>query len=176
MATKYTYMDKNGSTITADMWMKLQSDPMYAVVNVQNADSNIIITEWVGMDIHTPKHYFRTFFYIKEKKGQNSVGIIWTRTLQEAKVAHDKIVKEIKVTIEKENPVCPLCQEPMVLKNGKFGYFWGCTSWTKTGCTGKRKVKTGKPTNNIQEQVKKKLENIKNNNILASRAGSIDMD
>lgn len=28
------------------------------------------------------------------------------------------------------NPRCPRCNRPMVLRDGKFGEFWGCTGWS----------------------------------------------
>lgn len=35
--------------------------------------------------------------------------------------------------VEIETPVCPECGAPMVLRHGKFGEFWGCSSW-RQGC------------------------------------------
>ena len=31
---------------------------------------------------------------------------------------------------------CPECGEPMRLKEGHYGLFYGCTAWQKTGCKG----------------------------------------
>jgi ssDNA-binding Zn-finger/Zn-ribbon topoisomerase 1 len=32
---------------------------------------------------------------------------------------------------------CPACGHPMVLRNGKHGDFWGCSTYAKTKCSGK---------------------------------------
>jgi DNA topoisomerase-1 len=34
------------------------------------------------------------------------------------------------------SPKCPQCGASMVERNGKFGTFWGCSSWKRTGCKG----------------------------------------
>ncbi|MFH1721064.1 MAG: topoisomerase DNA-binding C4 zinc finger domain-containing protein [Candidatus Altiarchaeota archaeon] len=33
---------------------------------------------------------------------------------------------------------CPNCEGPMMLRQGKYGYFWGCMNYPK--CMGKRNV------------------------------------
>lgn len=36
------------------------------------------------------------------------------------------------------DPTCSLCRSPMVRRRGKFGAFWGCSTWAKTKCRGKQ--------------------------------------
>ena len=36
---------------------------------------------------------------------------------------------------EKSIPVCPMCGSKMVVRNGKFGEFWGCTGYPLCKCT-----------------------------------------
>lgn len=35
---------------------------------------------------------------------------------------------------QQEKFLCPLCGSEMVLRKGKYGYFYGCNKWRKTGC------------------------------------------
>jgi len=42
---------------------------------------------------------------------------------------------------------CPECGAPLVLKEGRFGKFYGCSQWRYTGCRGSHSAHqaTGKP-------------------------------
>lgn len=58
----------------------------------------------------------------------------------EARFAHKTQVGEYKAALAEEQArnVCPCCGAPLVLKNGRFGEFWGCTNYPK--CSYTRKV------------------------------------
>lgn len=60
--------------------------------------------------------------------------------------------------MESDQPLCPICNSIMYLRDSSFGKFYGCSKW-KSGCTGKRKpdlsvIKTrgAKPQNNQSPQ------------------------
>jgi hypothetical protein len=42
---------------------------------------------------------------------------------------------------------CPECGAPMILKDSKYGKFWGCSTWRITGCKGSTSAHqaTGEP-------------------------------
>ena|ERR1035437_4610754 len=42
------------------------------------------------------------------------------------------------LTAHESSNACPVCREPMVLRKGKWGAFWGCSTYPK--CRGKREV------------------------------------
>lgn len=41
--------------------------------------------------------------------------------------------------LDLENPRCPLCALPMVMRSSAYGGFWGCQQFPK--CGGKRKLR-----------------------------------
>lgn len=52
----------------------------------------------------------------------------------------DKYVAEIK----RCNYSCPLCGAALLQKEGKYGAFWGCSNYSKTGCRFTRAIKARK--------------------------------
>ena len=55
--------------------------------------------------------------------------------IKDGKVQVKEIIPEPELAEGTEIPDCLLCESPMKLRSGKFGSFWGCTSY-KTGCKG----------------------------------------
>jgi hypothetical protein len=50
----------------------------------------------------------------------------------------DNMLKAIKTVSEQTIASCPKCQAPMAKRKGKYGEFWGCSTWKTTKCSGKR--------------------------------------
>ena len=50
---------------------------------------------------------------------------------KEARIEHVKSVKNYKDILDKENDkkICPFCKTELVLRNGKYGAFYGCTNY-----------------------------------------------
>ena len=42
--------------------------------------------------------------------------------------------------VKPAEPICPNCGAPLVLKESRFGPFYGCSRWRKTGCKGSAKA------------------------------------
>lgn len=44
-------------------------------------------------------------------------------------------IDEVRLDIHPDP--CPLCNSPMLLREGKFGHFYSCSTWAKTKCKGR---------------------------------------
>jgi ssDNA-binding Zn-finger/Zn-ribbon topoisomerase 1 len=49
-------------------------------------------------------------------------------------------------------PRCPECQEDMVLREGKYGKFWGCRSYPS--CTGSMNLKVAEAESKVDDQTR----------------------
>src|ERR1035437_1866913 len=63
------------------------------------------------------------------------IGLIVWRRVRGGGPAH---TLPTDLTTRESFNACPVCRQPMVLRKGKWGAFWGCSSYPK--CRGKREV------------------------------------
>lgn len=59
---------------------------------------------------------------------------------KEARLKHKKDVKEYKQSLDdcKGQHICPYCKIPLILRNGKYGKFYGCSNYPKCKYTEKQ--------------------------------------
>lgn len=55
-----------------------------------------------------------------------------TRT--KAEEAKAVVTEESTIPQSEASPICPSCGSPMVLRSGKFGSFYGCSSFKRGEC------------------------------------------
>jgi len=86
--------------------------------------------------------------YIKSKKQpvlseievEQIISSIEAGKLTSSFKTHKEHVKHVKEMVSKKeiNITCPKCESPMTVKNGKYGQFYGCSTFPK--CKGTRKL------------------------------------
>jgi len=73
-----------------------------------------------------------------------------------------------------DNLVCPTDQSPLEKRTGKYGDFWGCSSYAKTGCRyilkEQKTAKSGGPSFREGEDIKSQRINRLNARTVASQA------
>jgi len=85
----------------------------------------------------------RTYIYLRTDAESNTRD--WFKYIELSRVYRTKgwrenltsRVEEASLTISKD--LCPKCNNPMVLRKGKFGPFYACVMWPRTQCDGKGK-------------------------------------
>jgi ribosomal protein L37AE/L43A len=62
--------------------------------------------------------------------------------------------EDITINTSAENPIiCPTCKSSMVLHEGKYGKFWGCSSFPKCRTTGAMKNGAFKFKENKEDKI-----------------------
>lgn len=85
----------------------------------------------------------RTYIYLRTDAENNTRD--WFKYITLSRVYRTKNwkdnllerTKEALVIINKK--LCPICNNPMVIRRGKFGNFYACIMWSRTHCNGKLK-------------------------------------
>lgn len=85
----------------------------------------------------------RTYIYLRTDAENNTRD--WFKYIELSRVYRTKNwrdnlssrVEEASTTISKD--LCPKCNNPMVIRRGKYGPFYSCVMWSRTQCDGKGK-------------------------------------
>jgi hypothetical protein len=94
-------------------------------------------------------HVYQTGVYNVET--QEVVTLVGTSTYDSMLNEHRSLVQQYLPRPIKDEYTCPICGEKMVLKEGKYGPFWGCSRFPE--CGGLRNLK-GKPNRATIAQTK----------------------
>lgn len=84
----------------------------------------------------------RTYIYLRT---DDIHGDSWFKYIELSRTYHTKgwrenlleRVKQAQNTINKT--LCPKCNNPLILRMGKYGSFYSCVMWSRTRCEGKAK-------------------------------------
>lgn len=82
----------------------------------------------------------RRLFYVALTRAKKRVYMVTVE--DNLSVFAKELVDQYHDEIRKCNFLCPLCGASLRKIDGKYGTFWGCTNYRRTGCSYKRKVKS----------------------------------
>ena len=84
----------------------------------------------------------RRLFYVALTRAKKKVYLLVLKDKES--VFAEEIISRYGDAMRRDLFSCPVCGAPLVKKSGKFGEFYGCTNYAKTGCNYKRPI-TPKP-------------------------------
>lgn len=85
----------------------------------------------------------RTYIFIRVEPKSNTFD--WFKYIELSRVYRTKgwrenLTKRVEEgSLDISKNLCPKCNNPMVLRRGKFGPFYSCVMWSRTQCDGKSK-------------------------------------
>jgi len=131
------------TTAMADFYKKLVKDISYAEKHMENIKTMKKPTSEICERCGSPmierwgRHgwFLACSAYDKKKKGSCTF-------------TKEKPDKELSIDEDIEDEICEECGQPMVLRRGRFGQFWACTSYPK--CRMVRKVGATKQTKPVE--------------------------
>lgn len=84
----------------------------------------------------------RRLFYVALTRARKKAYLLTVQG-QESQFAME-LKKAYGEKLKKERFTCPWCGGQVIKKNGKYGEFWGCSNYRKTGCRYTKNIKGGK--------------------------------
>lgn len=131
------FTDRDGRNISFREWQNLYMHIDYRTIRVTATDQFVVVTEWVGIG-NENIFQIRKFCLVTQAECSPPH---WTRTQSQALSEHESQVRDARamedtLQLPENDPrtTCVLCGAPMQLRQGKFGPFYGCSSWPATGC------------------------------------------
>lgn len=103
-------VDKNGKPLSLRVYTSI--DDSGVARDKGNDAIRVELFEWRGEPVH-----------IGHSKRVNRIST-WRKNLGQRLASWEKMI----------GPNCPKCGASMVLRNGKYGTFWGCSNYKITNC------------------------------------------
>lgn len=139
---KIAYMTVHGSKgLQADYVFLLNNKAYGMGFPSQISDAPILQLLLDNCD-HYPFAEERRLFYVAITRAKKKV---WLVTVKDNESIFIKeIVDMYGKEIQREQYTCPRCGARLVKRNGKYGEFFGCENFSKTGCNYTRNIWKGK--------------------------------
>ena len=80
----------------------------------------------------------RRLFYVALTRAKKKVYLLILKDKES--VFAEEILAKYEENMRRDLFSCPVCGAPLVKKSGKYGDFYGCTNYGKTGCNYKRSI------------------------------------
>lgn len=139
--------DLNMSFYTAHRSKGLQSDYVFIINNrnrgmgfpskVQNAPLIELLLEQADNYKFAEE---RRLFYVAMTRARKKVYLVTAKN--NLSIFAGELKEKYQTEMRKEAFACPVCSAPLVKRSGKYGDFFGCSNYSKTGCKYTRKVQS----------------------------------
>ena len=140
--------DLNMSFYTAHRSKGLQSDYVFIINNrnrgmgfpskVQNAPLIELLLEQADNYKFAEE---RRLFYVALTRAKKKVYLVTAKN--NLSIFASELKEKYQSEMRKEAFSCPICSAPLVKRSGKYGDFFGCSNYSKTGCKYTRKIQGG---------------------------------
>ena len=139
--THYNPIKQNEKHCAAIKRIVGEVPPVYSVVIVLGADSVKVSADNVFSDFRQLNMFFRSLGNpcLTEKEAENYYDLIW-KNIEKDNVSELEHVAATKRQKERvENGLCPICAGKLVVKEGRYGRFYGCSNYPS--CTYRKNIK-----------------------------------